>query len=98
VYPEHLKEQYCDEVATLVSKAKVGDNGTVPDDESIRRTISAFRDRLASHEAGDLIYHQQAIVTAAAIRSVISKGLPDVEQIRTDAERFKKRTKTKRTA
>jgi hypothetical protein len=85
MYPEHLKKQYWDEVATLVSKANVGDNGTRFGDDDIRRAITEFRDRLSYHEAGDLIYHQGVEATAQAIRSVISDGLPDLETVRSAA-------------
>jgi hypothetical protein len=82
MYPEHLKEQYWAEVATLVSNVNVGDSRTQISDDDIRGAIAEFRDRLSFHEAGDLIYHQDSAITAQSIRSVISIGLPDPEALR----------------
>jgi len=68
MYPEHLKTQYWDEVAILLSRPTAEKSESYPED-AVRGAIAKFRDRLAPHEIGDLIYHQNAKDTAEAIRT-----------------------------
>lgn len=68
MYPDHLKTQYWEEVASLI-RQNPDAVGRSYDERAVRDAIAKFRDRLAPHETGDLIYHQDAKKTADAVRT-----------------------------
>jgi hypothetical protein len=82
MYPEHLKTQYWQEVATLLVDNERSNN-------DVATAVESFKHRLAADDTGDLIYHQDPKRTADAIRKMLTRDLPTSDEVRSQATKHK---------